>query len=910
MALQRARLQFKRDYPDEPKGIDEYKARALLDAMAEAKRGAIGSRVLGEAYYKMKDREDKRVAKLLAAKEANAPYAIADGNVYVNKKIAKNAIGNIMSNVLAQAVAGPSSATPLALPPSTKRATSKPTVSGTPGRRPIIRLPKIPKRPPPTIERLQEEYEETTANALRIRTEAEAARRDNDAEKYTLLLNQSVALDKAAQKKLKDGITKRKAWEASRPPAAAGPSGLTQEERDDTPTLTPAQRTQTLNLVNDVVENGITDEAIRAIRASDTPVKQAVEKVLGSMIPEGSRRKEPTPLSREAAALLKTLGDAGQVADEDRARQIEDELALQYGRHRPLTEQELAGQRAMEEIDAQLEREQAMRENAARIAETRKARRAMQNEEAQAAIERGRAIKEANAPKVQRLVRKFLARRNDEKDAETELARVREIQQLAEEAAAQEEQVRAQQEQAMRENAALIAETRKARRAMQNEEAQAAIERGRAIKEATAPKVQAAARGFLARRKLASLKAEKEEEVRQAMVNQAVKEQLAATKIQSILRGRKTRKGLFANEADKELEALFADMQDVEDEDVVDVEENVSPSRRVISTQERIERALAQSQINVPGTSIRPDTELVEVALTSPVRMSNRQPPLPVVQRIIPPPPPPPPAKGKRGPQKTFTIREKRQFDEIVNAPSAQEITDEAMRELGLPGERRTGFDEADLQAQLRQLRPAAERIIGRELTRVEQAALSPLDIALAARRRGIAPPEVTDVDETDADWDGSGLVGRGLGRSRTFTGGVLRRLRGMGYFDGFDSLMYNIHGTPDDNKKDLADAKAAYAARGGSIVLSGVPAPMRGGMSCGGGSPVLYEITFPVKDWKTSSSLRWLRSNGIKPMKKAMQSGSVYKYAIASSKGLTDPYKSELVSRGRKINMVYGMAQ
>ena len=903
MALQRARLQFKRDYPDDPKGIDEYKSRALLDAMAEAKRGAIGSRVLGEAYYKMKDREDKRVAKLLAAKESNAPYAIADGNVYVNKNIAPMAIGSLMSAL---------ALTPRAEPSSTKKATSKPTVSGTPGRKPIIKLTKIPKRPPPTIDRLKEEYEETTTNALRIRTEAEAARRANETDEYERLLKQSTALDKAAQKKLKDGVAKRQAWEASRTPAAAGPSGLTQEERDDTPTLTPAQTTQTLNLINDVVANGITDGAIRAIRSSDTPVKQAVEKALSSMIPEGSRRKEPTPLSREAAALLKTFDDVGQTADEDRARQIEDELARQYGRNRPLTEQQLRSQAAEEEIQAQLEREQAMRENAARIAETRKARRAMQNEEAQAAIERGRAIKEANAPKVQRLVRKFLARRKDEKDSETELARVREIQRLAEEASAQEEQVRAQQEQAMRENAARIAETRKARREMQNEEAQAAIERGRAIKEANAPKVQNVVRGFLARRKLASLKAEKEEEVRQAMVNQAVKEQLAATKIQSLQRGRKTRKGLFANEADKkrELEDLFADMQDVGDEDVVDEEENVSPSRRVISTQERIERALAQSQINVPGTSIRPDTELVEVALTSPARMSNRQPPLPVVQRIIPtPPPPPPPAKGKRGPQKTFTIREKRQFDEIVNAPSAQEITDEAMRELGLPGERRTGFDEADLQAQLRRLRPAVERITGRELTRVEQADLSPLEIALAARRRGINPPDVINVDDTDADWEGDGLVGRGLSRSRTFTGGVLRRLRGMGYFDGFDSLMYNIHGTPDDNKKDLADAKAAYAARGGSIVLSGVPTPTGGAMRGSGADADQYKlhfVAFPDDKWTTSSSLRWLRSNGIVPIKKAMHIPEYYKYQILPPSDNKDYMTHELMSRGRKILLGY----
>jgi hypothetical protein len=165
----------------------------------------------------------------------------------------------------------------------------------------------------------------------------------------------------------------------------------------------------------------------------------------------------------------------------------------------------------------------------------------------------------------------------------------------------------------------------------------------------------------------------------------------------------------------------------------------------------------------------------------------------------------------------------------------------------------------------------------------------------------------------------GSGLVG-----------GVLRRLRGMGFFDGFDSLSYNIHGTPIDNKKDLADAKAAYAARGGtfdgrtdfrvlmdamktikkptggamggSVVLSGVPSPITGS-----GKYTLHAVTFPDKDWKSSSSLRWLRSNGIKPIKKADRQGSLFRYRIVDPKGFNDYYTSELMSRGRKINLVYG---
>jgi hypothetical protein len=74
-----------------------------------------------------------------------------------------------------------------------------------------------------------------------------------------------------------------------------------------------------------------------------------------------------------------------------------------------------------------------------------------------------------------------------------------------------------------------------------------------------------------------------------------------------------------------------------------------------------------------------------------------------------------------------------------------------------------------------------------------------------------------------------------------------------------------------------------------------------------GGGQYTLQAITFPDTDWKTSSSLRWLRSNGIKPIKKADHTGSLYRYRIEDPKGFTKYYTSELMSRGRKINMVYG---
>lgn len=132
----------------------------------------------------------------------------------------------------------------------------------------------------------------------------------------------------------------------------------------------------------------------------------------------------------------------------------------------------------------------------------------------------------------------------------------------------------------------------------------------------------------------------------------------------------------------------------------------------------------------------------------------------------------------------------------------------------------------------------------------------------------------------------------------------------GSGYFDGYKSLTYNIHGTPDDNKKDLAAAKAAYAAKGGSIVLAGVPAPMTGGYPIGVGADSddykLHYVAFPDDKWTTSSSLRWLRSNGIVPIKKAMHIPEYYKYQILPPSDNKDYMGHELVSRGRKILLGY----
>jgi hypothetical protein len=173
------------------------------------------------------------------------------------------------------------------------------------------------------------------------------------------------------------------------------------------------------------------------------------------------------------------------------------------------------------------------------------------------------------------------------------------------------------------------------------------------------------------------------------------------------------------------------------------------------------------------------------------------------------------------------------------------------------------------------------------------------LGIGLSMLGRGLSGGRMND---NRTDW---GVLMDAMKSIRTGRG---KKLRGKGYFDGFKSLTYNIQGTPDDNKKDLAAAKAAYAAKGGrrrsggSIVLSGVPTPMTGGSDW-----TLQAVTFPDTDWKSSSSLRWLRSSGIKPMKKADKQGTLFRYRIEDPKKFTDYYTSDLMSRGRKIHLVYG---
>ena len=139
----------------------------------------------------------------------------------------------------------------------------------------------------------------------------------------------------------------------------------------------------------------------------------------------------------------------------------------------------------------------------------------------------------------------------------------------------------------------------------------------------------------------------------------------------------------------------------------------------------------------------------------------------------------------------------------------------------------------------------------------------------------------------------------------------------GSGYFNSLDNFLNPVHGTPMDNKKLLADAKAAYSVKGGAmgggrVFLSGVSAPtgMTGGYPIGVGADSdeykLHYVAFADDQWTTSSSLRWLRSNGIVPIKKAIHIPEYYKYQILPPSDNKDYIGHDLVSRGRKIKLGY----
>jgi hypothetical protein len=659
-------------------------------------------------------------------------------------------------------------------------------------------------------------------------------------------------VESAAATARRNGIERRSVWEAAQGPISApvaGPSGLTQEERDEVPQLTNAQEAQTRRIVNQFATEMQTksdarimaEAGIKAIKAAPPVVQHAAAKAL-SKIPE-------VVPSAETVKFQNALDDLAQIAADDRRRQLYAEEDRNYGRHRPTSEEQLANQRAAEQIAAQLQREREEEHLVLRrlgTARDRTQAEARAEEKARKAL----SSRSMYGPQIEAA----LAKQAAEKDS-VEEARVREY----------DSPRRPSNQDAF--NRALAYSVVVPGSSTRQNNRQAPISH--------------------------VVNDDREARMARKMVNYAVDR--AATEMAVTAANKYIDPAALLSQRSR-LKPLAPRIA---------TEEDIVPSR--LSDQDAFARALAYSVV-VPGSS---------------TRQSNRQAPISQVVN---------------------DDREARMARKIVNY-----AVDRAATEMAVTAANKY-IDPAALLSQRSRLKPPAPRIAKEEdindfgvdldlydrimrrnddterLLQETTGRNTAFQRALQAKFANTRQEE--DVEEgVDAFLDdvikdaasGSGLVG-----------GVLRRLRGMGFFDGFDSLSYNIHGTPIDNKKDLADAKAAYAARGGtfdgrtdfrvlmdamktikkptggamggSVVLSGVPSPITGS-----GKYTLHAVTFPDKDWKSSSSLRWLRSNGIKPIKKADRQGSLFRYRIVDPKGFNDYYTSELMSRGRKINLVYG---
>lgn len=984
MALQRARLQFKRDYPQE-KGIDDYQSRALLDAMADASRGPIGNRVLGPAQFEL----DKLAEKLLKSRAKNKQVVVTDGKVFVDKKAIKN------SPAIAAAVSG--SVAPLLIAPATPAASAAvPTIKPA-GRSKAI---KIPTREPPVVGVLQERYNRAQARAAEIMNQANIAEESGDRILSEELRVKARKVEATAATARRNGIERRSVWEAAQGPSTqsqsapvAGPSGLTQEERDEVPQLTNAQEAQTLRIVNQFATEMQTksdarimaEAGIKAIKAAPPVVQHAVAKALSTL-------PEVVP-SAETVNLQNTLDDMAQAAAKDQAARIAAEAARQYGRHRPSSEEQLANQREAEQTAAQLKQERE--EEPVVFQPRRQATTPAPSEPEMAAEAALSAQKYASARAAQSAVRGFLARRKAEKIRQDDATK-------AIQAAVRSKLMRNAMQKAI------------ARREEDAATTMQAALRGRQGRKATSDRIQdlqlEATRREIADQAVREMAAE--EEAAQALAQQTYDTRReAASKLQDAVRNARIRQLYEAardeNRTDTEAATTIQaavrskltrdatqkaiDRQDAEDaairviqRAVRDKVEGVAKQKRIVSkiqamnelipapvpqrppfypiapgfTQpairyddiveetdltddfareddaaRQLQAALrrfgdrsrfakareieaeyaAQDEIEVPGANIRPNTRTIPVPPPMPPRRPF--PPAPTLEDIVGPIDES--EVGPLGPRNTPKSGFSRQ------GLSVKGLAEAAKRLRAFEGQqsRISDFSPGDLSEQvLREqrgrLKPLSERNVAETVARA--VVRNAFDKALAAKFANTQQEE-----DEDTDFEGYGLVG-----------GVIRHLRGMGYFNSLDNFLNPVHGTPMDNKKLLADAKAAYAARGGtfdgrtdfrvlmdamktirkapgdpnggamggSVVLSGVPTPITGS-----GKYTLQAVTFPDKDWKSSSSLRWLRSNGIKPIKKADRQGSLFRYRIVDPKGFNDYYTSELMSRGRKINLVYG---
>jgi hypothetical protein len=125
----------------------------------------------------------------------------------------------------------------------------------------------------------------------------------------------------------------------------------------------------------------------------------------------------------------------------------------------------------------------------------------------------------------------------------------------------------------------------------------------------------------------------------------------------------------------------------------------------------------------------------------------------------------------------------------------------------------------------------------------------------------------------------------------------TMKKAQGAGYFNSLDNLLNPMpHVNPIDTKQIIRDLKAKQTVGSGL----GVPKTR--------GDYKLASAEFSDKVWNSASSLRWIRSAGLRPLKRAVHSKGKFVYHMADMSKLSkfDPQLATLKS-GRQLVLVYG---
>jgi hypothetical protein len=125
---------------------------------------------------------------------------------------------------------------------------------------------------------------------------------------------------------------------------------------------------------------------------------------------------------------------------------------------------------------------------------------------------------------------------------------------------------------------------------------------------------------------------------------------------------------------------------------------------------------------------------------------------------------------------------------------------------------------------------------------------------------------------------------------------------RGAGYFNSLDNFLNPMpHVNPIDSMQILRDLKAKQA-RGEPLDGSGLGVPKKRG------DYKLASAEFSDKVWNSASSLRWVRSAGLRPLKRAVHAKGKFVYHLADmSKFSKFDQQLATLKNGRKIVLIYG---